>query len=172
MKNWSVKSEFNFLLNGMVKTRSHMVQMMVYIYIYIWKTDVKHCFGTNDHSRRDKNMNIWSVKSMFHFLSIGMVKTRSHMVQMKVYIAKTEVKHCFGTKHHFHWDKFMKIWSVKSEFNFLLNGMVKTRSQMVQMMDYIRKTDHKQWFGSKHHFHWDKFMKIGPVKSENHFLSI
>ena len=85
---------------------------------------------------------------------------------------KAEHKQCFGTKHHFHWDKHMKIWSVKSEFNFLLNGMVKTRSHMVQMMVYIGKTDLKHCLVTKHHFRWDKFTKIGPVKSENHFLSI
>ena len=29
----------------------------------------------------------------------------------------------------------------------------------------------KHCFGTKHHFHRDKFMKIGPVKSENHYLN-
>ena len=115
-------------------------------------------------------MKIRSVVSEFHFLLNGMVKTRSHMVQMKVYIGKTDVKHCFGTKHHFHRDKFMRIGPVESHFNFLSKETSRTRSYMVQTMLHIGKTQAKPCFGTKHHFPWDKFMKIGPVKSENHFL--
>ena len=54
----------------------------------------------------------------------------------------TESQHkcCLGTKHYFHCDNNMIIRSVESESNFLSNGMVKTRSHIVQNMVYIRKT--------------------------------
>ena len=64
----------------------------------------------------------------------------------------------------------MKIGPEESENHFLLNGMVKTRSHMVQNMAYIGKTDVKHCFVMKHHFRGAKFTKIGPVESENHFL--
>ena len=92
------------------------------------------------------------------------------MVEMMVYIRKNDHKHCFGTKLHFPWDKFTKIGPVKSEKYFLLKESIKTRSYMVQTILYIEKTEAKPCFGTKHHFPWDKFMKIGPVESENHFL--
>ena len=41
---------------------------------------------------------------------------------------------------------------------------------MVQNMLYIAKTDLKQCFVTKLHFHRDKFAKIAPVESQNHFL--
>ena len=66
----------------------------------------------------------------------------------------------------------MIIRSVESENNFLLNGMVKTRSHMVQNMLYIGKTYVKHCFVMKHHFRAPKFIKIGPSESEHHFLLI
>ena len=50
----------------------------------------------------------------------------------------------------------MKIGPVESQNHFLWKETIKTRSYMVKMMVYIRKTDHKQCFGTKHHFHGDK----------------
>ena len=60
------------------------------------------------------------------------------MVQMMVYIGKTDVKHCFVMKHHFRGAKFMKIGASESENHFVLKETVKTRSHMVKMMVYIR----------------------------------
>merc|ERR1712110_835527 len=51
------------------------------------------------------------------------------------------IKHCFGTKHHFHRDKFMKIGPVKSEIHFLLTYMVKNRPRMVKMRSHIKKIE-------------------------------
>ena len=117
-------------------------------------------------------MIIRSVESENHFLLNGMVKTRSHMVQMMLYIGKTDVKHCFGTKHHFHRDKFMKIGPVESQNHFLLKETIKTRSHMVKNMLYIGKTDVKHCFVMKHHFRAPKSIRMVPSESENHFLSI
>ena len=60
------------------------------------------------------------------------------MVQMMVYIRKTDVKHCFVMKHHFRGAKFMKIGPVESENHFLLKETVKTRSHMIKIIVYIR----------------------------------
>ena len=149
MKIWSVKSEFNFLLNGMVKTRSHMVQMMV----YIGKTDLKHCLVMKHHFHWDKFMKVGPVESHFNFLSKENIKTMSYMVKNMLYKGKTEVKQCFGTIHHFHWDKFMKIGPVESQKHFLLKETIKTRSHMVKHMLYIRKNDVKLCLVTKHPFH-------------------
>ena len=48
------------------------------------------------------------------------------------------IKHCFGTKHHFHRDKFMKIGPVESHFHFLSIQTIKTRSYMVKMRVYMK----------------------------------
>ena len=66
----------------------------------------------------------------------------------------------------------MIIRSIESENNFLLNGMVKTRSRMVQMMVYIRNTYVKHCFAMKHHFRAPKPIRVVPSESENHFPSI
>ncbi len=83
-------------------------------------------------------MKIGPVKSEFHFLLKESIKTRSHVVKMMVYIRKTDHKHCFGTNHLFHWDKFTKVGPVKSENHFLLKETVKTRSRMIKMKVYTR----------------------------------
>ena len=57
----------------------------------------------------------------------------------------------------------MRIGPVESENHFLLKETVKTKSHMVKMMVYIRKTDHKQCVGTQHHFHCDKTTKTGSV---------
>ena len=77
-----IESENNFLLNGMVKARSHMVQNM----LYIGKTDVKHCFVMKHHFRAPKSIKMVPSESENHFLLKETVKTRSHMIKMMVYI--------------------------------------------------------------------------------------
>ena len=134
MKNRPVKSEFNFLLNGMVKTRSHIIQIMV----YIGKTDVKQCFVTKLHFHCDNFTKIGPVESENHFLLKETIKTRSRMVKMKVYIGKTDHKQCFGTKHHFRAPKSIRMVPSESENHFLLKETLKTRSHMIKMMVYIR----------------------------------
>merc|ERR1711953_1576907 len=92
MKIRSVKSEFNFLLNGRVKTRSHMVQNM----LHIGKTYVKHCFVMNHHFRAPKSIRMVPSESENHFLSILKVKTRSHMMKMMLYIGfYRKISNCF-----------------------------------------------------------------------------
>ena len=65
----------------------------------------------------------------------------------------------------------MIIRSIESENNFLSNGMVKTRSHMVQNMLYIGKTYVKHCFVMKHHFRAPIDTRVVPSESENHFLS-
>ena len=115
-------------------------------------------------------MKIGPVKWENHFLLNGMVKTRSHMVQMMVYIGKTDVKHCFVMKHHFREAKFMKIGPSESENHSLLKETVKTRSHIVKMMLYIgfyRKIsgifDLGIFIGF---FFGDSLMMTGPIRIE------
>ena len=82
-------------------------------------------------------MKIGAVNSENHFLLNGMVKTRSHMVQMKVYIGKTYVKHCFVVKHHFRAPKSIRVVPSESENHFLSIETIKNRSRMVKMKPYI-----------------------------------
>ena len=93
-------------------------------------------------------------------------------MDIHIWISYMEAQHkcCLGTKHHFHWGKNMKIWSVEWENHFLLKEIIKTRSRMVKMKVYIGNTDHKQCFGTKHHFRAPKSIRVVPSESENHFL--
>jgi len=89
------------------------------------------------------------------------------MVKMMVHTRKTDVKHSFGTKQHFPWDKFTKIGPVKSENHFLLKEIIKNRSHMVKMRVYIQKKT-KRWkqnfvFGWFPHGLWVVLSCLGPV---------
>ena len=67
-----------------------------------------------------------------------MVKTRSHMVQMMVYIRKTDHKHCFGTNHHFPWAPELRIDPNGCPGQFLSKETIKNRSHMIKNRVYIR----------------------------------
>ena len=81
-------------------------------------------------------MEIGPVESENYFLLKETVKTRSHMVKMKVYIGKTYVKHCFVMKHHFRAPKSIRMVPSESENHFLLKETIKNRSRMVKMKPY------------------------------------
>ena len=91
---------------------------------------------------------------------------------MDIHIWISQHTCCPVMKHHLFWDINMIFRSIESENNFLLNGMVKTRSHMVQNMVYIGKTYVKHCFVMKHHFRAPKSIRMVPSESENHFLSI
>ena len=60
------------------------------------------------------------------------------MVRMKVYIGKTDLKPCFGTKHHFHRALELRIGPHECPGHCLSKETIKTGSRIAKMRVYIR----------------------------------